>query len=74
MRLKPLEWLGVAAATVGVTLLLANELSNLSGKPLGVALALLAAAVWAIGTQRLRMSQMPASTLTISFWMIALAA
>lgn len=73
-RLKPLQWLGVAAAAVGVSLLLFNELTNLAGKPLGVALALTAAAVWAVGTQRLRMTKLPASTLTISFWMTLLAA
>lgn len=73
-RLQPRQWLGVAAAAIGVALLLFNELNNLSGKPLGVALALMAAAVWAVGTQRLRMTQLPASTLAISFWMTALAA
>ena len=73
-RLKPLQWLGVLAAAVGVSLLLFNELTNLAGKPLGVALALTAAAVWAVGTQRLRMTKLPASTLTISFWMTLLAA
>ena len=73
-RLKPLQWLGVGAAAVGVALLLFNELNNLAGRPLGVALALTAALVWAIGTQRLRMTKIVASTLTISFWMTAMAA
>lgn len=73
-RLKPLQWLGVGAAGVGVALLLYNELTNLVGKPVGVALALVAALVWAVGTQRLRMTKIIASTLTISFWMTLMAA
>ena len=73
-RLKPLQWLGVSAAATGVALLLYNELTNLAGKPLGVALALLAALVWAVGTQQLRRTKVVASTLTISFWMTLMAA
>jgi drug/metabolite transporter (DMT)-like permease len=73
-RLKPLQWLGVGAAAVGVALLLYNELTNLVGKPVGVALALVAALVWAVGTQRLRMTKIVASTLSISFWMTLMAA
>ncbi len=73
-RLKPLQWLGVGAAAVGVALLLYNELTNLVGKPVGVALALVAAVVWAVGTQRLRMTKIVASTLSISFWMTLMAA
>jgi drug/metabolite transporter (DMT)-like permease len=37
-----------------VALLLWYELTNLSGRPLGVLCALVAAAVWALGTQMLR--------------------
>jgi drug/metabolite transporter (DMT)-like permease len=62
-------WVGVAAASVGVVLLLWHELSNLSGKPVGVLLALGAASTWALGTQLLRRTKMPVPTLTISFWM-----
>ena len=73
-RLKPLQWLGVTAAAIGVGLLLFNELTHLAGKPVGVVLALTAALVWAVGTQRLRMTKIVASTLTISFWMTLMAA
>lgn len=59
----------MAAASLGVVLLLWHELSNLSGKPMGVLLALGAASTWALGTQLLRRTQMPVPTLTISFWM-----
>jgi drug/metabolite transporter (DMT)-like permease len=68
-RLARRAWGGVAAASLGVVLLLWHELSNLSGKPMGVLLALGAASTWALGTQLLRRTKMPVPTLTISFWM-----
>jgi drug/metabolite transporter (DMT)-like permease len=71
-RLLPRAWGGVAAAALGVVLLLWHELTQLSGKPLGVALMLTAASTWAIGTQLLRRTQMPVPTLAISFWMTAM--
>lgn len=67
------NWLGVAAAALGVALLLWHEMTGLSGKPLGVALALTAAATWALGTQLLRRTKIDRPTLTISFWMTTLA-
>jgi drug/metabolite transporter (DMT)-like permease len=73
-KLMPRAWLGVGAASVGVALLLMHELGALSGKPLGVALALLAASTWALGTQMLRRTTMPVPTLAISFWMTVMAA
>lgn len=71
-RLAPRGWAGVAAAALGVALLLWHELTQLAGRPAGVALMLTAAATWAVGTRLLRRSTLPASTLTISFWMTAL--
>jgi drug/metabolite transporter (DMT)-like permease len=71
-RLSKRAWGGVAAASLGVVLLLWHEISNLSGKPLGVLLALGAASTWALGTQLLRRTKMPVPTLTISFWMASL--
>ena len=68
------QWLGVGAAAVGVSLLLFNELTNFAGQPLGVLMALVAAAVWALGTQKLRNTTIVASTLTLSFWMTLMAA
>ena len=67
------NWLGVAAAALGVALLLWHEMMGLSGKPLGVALALTAAATWALGTQLLRRTKIDSPTLAISFWMTVLA-
>lgn len=70
-RLSTRGWIGVAAAVVGVVLLLWNEFSTLGGRPLGVALMLLAAVCWAYGTQRLRRTEVPVATLTLAFWMMA---
>jgi drug/metabolite transporter (DMT)-like permease len=71
-RLAPRAWAGVGAATLGVVLLLWHEMSNLSGRPVGVLLALIAASTWALGTQLLRRTRMPLPTLTLSFWMTAM--
>lgn len=67
-------WIGVSAAALGVLLLLWHELTQLAGRPIGVGLALLAAAVWALGTQQLRRTHLEAAALTISFWMTVLTA
>ena len=68
-RLSPRGWLGVCAAALGVLLLLWHEFTGMSGKPLGVLLALVAASTWALGTHLLRRTKIPAQTLTLSFWM-----
>ena len=71
---QPRGWLGVGAAALGVLLLLWHEVTTLSGNPLGVGLALFAAATWALGTQQLRHTTLQVATLTLSFWMTALTA
>ena len=71
-RLAARAWTGVAAAAAGVVLLLWHEITALSGKPMGVAMMLVAAATWALGTQQMRRTQIPAPTLAISFWMTLL--
>lgn len=71
-RLPMRAWGGVAAAALGVLLLLWHEFVRLSGAPLAVGMMLLAAAMWAWGTQQMRRTTLPYDTLTISFWMIAL--
>jgi len=48
------SWIGVGACAIGVGLLLWHELTDLAGRPGYVALALVAAATWALGTQLLR--------------------
>lgn len=67
-------WLGVGAAALGVALLLWHEFTDLAGRPGYVALALVAAATWALGTQLLRRTHIPLATLTLSFWMTTLTA
>jgi drug/metabolite transporter (DMT)-like permease len=71
-KLAPRAWAGVAAAALGVALLLWHEFTNLAGRPVGVMLALVAAATWALGTQLLRRTRIEASTGALSFWMTAL--
>ena len=71
-RLAPRAWAGVAAAALGVLLLLWNEMAQLSGSGAGVALMLTSALSWAVGTQLLRRSQLPVALLTLSFWMVAI--
>ena len=66
-------WMGVAAAALGVSLLLWHEFTGLAGRPGSVALALFAAAVWALGTQLLRRSKIDLPTLTLSFWLTVIA-
>ena len=73
-RLRARNWLGVAAAGLGVSLLLWHELTNLSGQPVAVLCALIGAATWALGTHRLRNTSMTVATLTISFWMTLMTA
>ena len=73
-KLKPRNWIGVAACGLGVALLLWYEMTHLSGRPLGVMCALIAAATWALGTQQLRKTTIVAATLTLSFWMTVMTA
>lgn len=71
-RLSARAWGGVAAAALGVALLLWHELTNMAGKPLGVLMMLTAAATWAVGTRMLRRTTLPVPTLAIAFWMTAM--
>jgi len=73
-KLAPRAWGGVLAAALGVMLLLWHEFTGLAGHPAGVALALFAACVWALGTQLLRRTHADVPTLTLSFWMTAITA
>lgn len=72
-RLPLRAWGGVAAAALGVLLLLWHEFVRLSGAPMGVLMMLVAAAVWALGTQQMRRTTLPYNTLTMAFWMTVLA-
>jgi drug/metabolite transporter (DMT)-like permease len=73
-RLGWQQALGVAAAGVGVLLLLGGEFTRMAGAPLAALAVLVSAAVWALGTHRLRRSTIPLPLLTIVFWMTAITA
>ncbi|MFT3953662.1 MAG: DMT family transporter [Piscinibacter sp.] len=68
-RLSARQLAGVAAAALGVALLLWHELGRMAGKPWAALGMLVSAAVWALGTQQLRRTRMPQPTLAIVFWM-----
>ena len=68
-RLKGRQWLGVAAAAVGVALLLWHELGQMAGRPWAALGMLLAAAVWALGTQQMRRTLLASPTLALGWWM-----
>jgi drug/metabolite transporter (DMT)-like permease len=71
-RLRPRHVAGVVAAAVGVALLLWHEFDTISGRPLAAIGMLLAAVVWALGTQQMRRTKIEAPTLAIVFWMTLL--
>ena len=73
-RLKARHVAGVAAAAIGVSLLLWHELDSLAGRPIAAVGMLVAAAVWALGTQQMRRTRIAAPTLAIVFWMTLLTA
>jgi drug/metabolite transporter (DMT)-like permease len=68
-RLGPRQWVGVGAAALGVALLLWHELGTMAGRPWGALGMLLAAAVWALGTQQLRRTRIEVPTMALVFWM-----
>lgn len=65
---------GVAAAALGVVLLLWSEFSSLGGAPLAALAMLASACIWGLGTHLLRRSTAPLALLTLVFWMTALTA
>ncbi|MBN9427891.1 MAG: DMT family transporter [Burkholderiales bacterium] len=66
-------WGGVAAAALGVLLLVAGEAAALAGQPLGTVLMLAAAASWAYGTHLMRRRRQTTHVLTITFWSLAIS-
>jgi hypothetical protein len=68
-RLTARQLAGVAAAGLGVALLLAHEFTRLAGAPQAALAVLVAACVWAYGTHRLRRRAAGVPTLAIAFWM-----
>jgi drug/metabolite transporter (DMT)-like permease len=73
---QALSWrhgLGTLCALVGVIALVNNELSNIAGKPLGLALTLTAAVAWGWGTVLMKRLPLSCSTVAATFWMLTLA-
>lgn len=68
-RLSWPQFLGVGAAAAGVLLLLSSEFGKMAGAPWAALAVVAAAAVWALGTHRLRRSTIELPLLTIVFWM-----
>ena len=62
---------GVAAAGLGVVLLLWSEFSSMSGAPLAALALLGAACLWALGTHQLRRAELAVPLLTAVFWTTA---
>ncbi|HEY4541242.1 MAG TPA: DMT family transporter [Noviherbaspirillum sp.] len=72
-RLDRAAWLGVGCALGGALLLLSSEFSAFSGSPAGTALALIAAAAWGYGTVALKRARIEMPTISLTFWMLAMA-
>ncbi len=68
-RLSRRQLGGVAAAWLGVALLLWHEFEHLAGAPWAALGMLVAAASWGLGTQQTRRTRMTVPTLAIAFWM-----
>jgi drug/metabolite transporter (DMT)-like permease len=66
-------WLGVGAAAIGVGFLLAGEFASMVGRPLGAALMLCAAFVWAIGTHLMRRRKQRTNVVVVTFWCLLLS-
>lgn len=65
--------IGVAAAFVGMVLLLSSEFTALAGNPLGTLMMLAAAAAWGYGTHLMRRHLTALPVLALTFWMLAAA-
>lgn len=67
-------WFGIGCALAGAVLLMSSEFATLAGNPLGSILALIAAAAWGFGTVLLKRSSIDMPTISLTFWMLSLAA
>jgi drug/metabolite transporter (DMT)-like permease len=66
-------WFGIACALAGAGLLLSSEVTAFTGSPLGTVFALVGAAGWGYGTVMLKRSTLNMPTISLTFWMLALA-
>lgn len=62
--------LALGFAAVGIGLLLAEEFSQLTGRPIGLLMMLLAAFAWAVGVHQLRRRRVPSPIVVLTFWMM----
>jgi drug/metabolite transporter (DMT)-like permease len=62
------------AAGIAVTLLLADELTSLTGRPLGIAWMLVAAMCWALGTLMMRRAHLTLPVEALTVWMMGTSA
>ncbi len=62
------------AAGAAVALLLADELTSLSGRPLGIAWMLVAAMCWALGTLMMRRAHLTLPVEALTVWMMGTSA
>ncbi len=65
--------LSAACAAIAVALLVAHELSALTGRPVGIVWMQVAAVCWALGTFLMRRTTLKLSTEVITIWMMALS-
>lgn len=63
--------LAALAAGAAIALLLTDELASLSGKPMGIAWMVLAAACWALGTLMMRRADLSLPVEALTVWMMA---
>lgn len=66
-------WIGISCALAGALLLLSSEFAALAGNPLGTVFALIAAAGWGYGTVVMKRASISMPTISLTFWMLALA-
>ena len=67
-------WAGLAAAALGVLLLVYGEFAHMAGRPLGTLCMLAAAAIWALGTFLMRRRRLSTPLPVLTFWCLVQAA
>ena len=66
-------WLGVALASLGVVFLLTEELTSITGRPLGAIFMLAAGAIWGLGTHLMKRRKQSTHVYVVTFWSLALS-
>ena len=63
---------GIALAMTGAGLLLSSEFAHMTGQPIGMLFALIAAAAWGFGTVLMKRTKLEMPTISLTFWMLVL--